>query len=258
MSQGSDDRSRDSQEDGIDSRDDSQASTDQATDDSADDIVLIDGLPVKLRGDGSVDDDDYVLVNGAPIKLRGDGSIDDSQEICSDSDDDVIGSFLDDRIRGLAGADQLRGLAGADDLFGDDGDDIIGGGDGDDALDGGLGRDALIGGFGSNLFRDCADGSRDRIRIRSDQWVVNPLLGSAGNNGDGQRADLIEELDRRDRVVIVGVRTRRLRFERVATTLQGVAYEGIGIYAKGALEAIYLGDDLNRRQLQQITSGELA
>lgn len=251
---GLDDDASDSSDD---SDDDLEDDSPDSSDDSDDDYVLIDGVLVKLRGDGSIDDDDYIIVNGVPLKLRGDGSIDDSQEICTDSDDYVTGSLLADLIRGLAGSDNLRGLLGSDDLFGDDGDDIIGAGGGRDFLDGGLGADLLIGGFGSNYYRDCADGFRDTLRIRSDHYLVNPLTGTAGNNADGQRTDLIEELDRRDRVVIEGVRTGRLRFKGVVESIQGESYSGIGIYAKGVLEAIYLGDDLNRRQLRDLTTGEI-
>ena len=82
---GDDSSSGSSRDDDDDDEDDDDSSSGSSRDDN-DDFVLIDGVFVKLRGDGSVDDsqpgglrDDFVQIDGVFVKLRGDGSVDDSQ-----------------------------------------------------------------------------------------------------------------------------------------------------------------------------------
>lgn len=221
---------------------------DSSSDDSSDDYLLIDGVLVKVRGDGSVDDDDYVLVNGVPVQVRGDGSLDDDSVICTDSDDYVVGSVLSESIFGEAGDDVLKGKGDDDALYGDDGDDSLKGGAGSDYLNGGIGNDLLAGGFGANIYEDCEDGFDDVIRIKSDQ-AFN------GNNANGELADIITDLDLDDALVIVGVETTELTFSETTATIGGQTFNGLGVFANGSLEALVTDDDLTLSQLAEITTG---
>lgn len=217
-------------------------------DDSTDDYALIDGVLVKLRGDGTVDDDDYVTVNGVPVQVRGDGSIDDDSVRGTDGDDEVIGSALSESIYGEAGDDLLKGKGDDDSLYGDDGDDTLKGGGGDDYVNGGTGSDLLAGGLGANIFDDCDDGFDDVIRIKSDQ-AFN------GDNSNGQLTDLILDLDLTDALVIVGVGTDALTFSETSTTINGQTYTGLGVFANGTLEALVVDENLTVDQLAGITTG---
>lgn len=156
----------------------------------------------------------------------------------------VTGTSMDDIIRGLNGFDQL---------FGKRGDDLIHGGIGRDVIDGGSGSDELHGDFGPNTYKDQEDGSKDLIAIKSDQHLTNFLYGKAGNSPNGEKADFIEGLDATDEIKIIGVATKDLSFKD-AITAKGVS--GIGIYAKGTLEAVYSGENLSLGEISQMTSGD--
>ena len=146
----------------------------------------------------------------------------------------------------------MRGLAGWDVLYAQGGDDLIHGGNGRDIISGGSGADELHGDFGRNTYLDQADGSIDLIAIKSDQHLVNWWFGTAGNNADGYKADVIERLDAHDQIKIIGAATEDLTFRQAS--IHG--FSGIGIFADGAIEAIYTGGDLSAQQLQSMTSGD--
>jgi Ca2+-binding RTX toxin-like protein len=159
-----------------------------------------------------------------------------------------IGSLL----MGGNSNDQLWGKAGWDILDGGAGNDLIRAGNGRDIIIGGLGADELHGDFGWNTYKSEKDGFTDLIAIKSDQSLVNWLYGKAGNNPDGAKCDIIEGLDAIDKIKIIGCATSDLSF--AGTTAKGLA--GIGIYAKGALEALYTGGDLSLSQIQAMTTGD--
>ena len=92
------------------------------------------------------------------------------------------------------------------------------------------------------LFRSEKDGSSDLLVVKSDQWLENWMYGKAGNNPNGEKCDIIEGLDPIDQIRIVGADTSDLTFSAGASA-HGLT--GIGIYAKGALEALYTGSDLS-------------
>ena len=158
-------------------------------------------------------------------------------------------------LNGDAGNDILWGRAGWDVIDGGDGDDLVRAGNGRDIITGGNGRDELHGDFGWNTFTSSIDGYSDLIVIKSDQYLVNPLFGRADNNNDGSKCDVIEGLDAFDKIKIIGVKSADLSF-RANVTTKGVT--GIGIYAKGALEALYIGGDLTIAQITQMTAADLA
>ena len=105
--------SRDDDDD--DEEDDDDSSSGSSPDDN-DDFVLIDGVFVKLRGDGSVDDSQpngLIRANGG-FKLRGDGSIDDSQP----GGLRIVGTLKDDQIIGTGVTrESLIGRKGSDDFI---------------------------------------------------------------------------------------------------------------------------------------------
>ena len=112
---GDDSSSGSSRDDDDDDEDDDDSSSGSSRDDN-DDFVLIDGVFVKLRGDGSVDDSQpngLIRANGG-FKLRGDGSIDDSQpgELW------IVGTRKDDQIIGTGVTrEYLIGRKGSDDFI---------------------------------------------------------------------------------------------------------------------------------------------
>lgn len=156
-------------------------------------------------------------------------------------------------LSGGSGNDEINGRAGWDILDGGDGDDLIHGGNGRDILSSGTGRDELHGDFGWNTYRPERDGVSDLIAIKSDQVLTNWLYGTAGNNADGSKCDIIEGLDAIDRIRILGVATSQLSF---SDNINAKGVHGIGIYGAGALEAIYTGGDLTLSQITQMTSGD--
>jgi subtilisin-like proprotein convertase family protein len=151
------------------------------------------------------------------------------------------------------GDDQLFGRMGWDFLSGGVGNDLIRAGIGRDTISGDAGSDELHGDFGLNTFKSEIDGSIDLLVIKSDEWLVNPLSGTAANNPNGQKADILEGLDSYDQIKIVGVSTSEISI-RSNSTAHGSS--GIGIYAKGALEALYTGNNLSVAQITAMTSGD--
>ncbi len=96
-SSSSDDSPSSSSRDDDDDDDDYSSSGSSRDDD--DDFVLINGVPVKLRGDGSIDDSqpDGLIRTSGGFKLRGDGTIDDSQRgsvriVGTPKNDTIIGT----------------------------------------------------------------------------------------------------------------------------------------------------------------------
>jgi hypothetical protein len=162
---------------------------------------------------------------------------------------DIFGSV----IQGGKGNDVIMGKAGWDILDGGGGNDLIHGGNGRDIITGAAGSDELWGDFGWNTYKSEKDGFSDLIAIKSDQFLVNWLYGKAGNNPNGEKADIIEGLDPNDQIQIVGAATADLTF---VGGVSGHGVLGIGIYAKGALEAIYAGGDLSVAQIQGMTTGD--
>ena len=156
----------------------------------------------------------------------------------------LVGSQQDDVLRGRAGWDFINGLGG---------DDFIRGGNGRDIITGGPGADEIHGDLGWNTYTNEQDGFVDTIVIKSDQFLVNPLIGKAGNNPTGAKADIIEGLDSIDRIQILGVSTSDLTFIDNVTA-KGVT--GIGIYADSFLEALYIGNNLSVTQLSLMTTGD--
>ena len=146
-----------------------------------------------------------------------------------------------------AGDDLLVGYRGADEIYSGEGNDIIRAGNGADIISGWKGNDDLYGGFGRNTFMSEQDGDIDYLYITSDQWAYNYVYGSAGNNPNGTKADLIEGLDSLDRIFIQGVSTSDLTFSEVNGAL--------GIFAGGSLEAVYTGGNLSINQLNGMTAG---
>ena len=163
-----------------------------------------------------------------------------------------------DLLDGGEGADQLFGYRGADFLNGGAGDDELRAGNGRDIITGGAGGDTLYGGFGLNTFEDEADGEIDKLLFKSDQWEENWLYGTSGNSPNGEKADKIVELDEFDEIYVQGVSTSQLTYGFVEHDSRlGETLSGIGIYASGALEAVYVGDDLSLGQIAAMTQGIL-
>lgn len=95
------------------------------------------------------------------------------------------------------------------------------------------------------------DSESDLLVILSDQFLINENYGTAGNNANGEKADVISELDPIDLIKIRGVSSNQLSF--ADTSINGMS--GIGIYADSYLEALYIGSDLSLGQIQAMTSG---
>ncbi|NBU72926.1 MAG: hypothetical protein EBS53_16045, partial [Bacteroidetes bacterium] len=153
---------------------------------------------------------------------------------------------------GNRGDEILSGSAGWDIIDGGDGNDLIHGGNGRDIISGQAGADELHGDFGWNTYKPERDGFSDLIAIKSDQWLVNWLYNKAGNNPNGEKCDIIQGLDQADTIKIIGCSSQDLSFSDA--TAHGLL--GIGIFAKGSLEALYTGGDLSITQLTAMTSGD--
>jgi hypothetical protein len=155
-------------------------------------------------------------------------------------------------FQGGAGNDIVRGRAGWDLLDGGLGNDLIRGGNGRDILGGQSGADEVHGDFGWNTYKTERDGFSDLIAIKSDQWLTNWLYNKAGNNANGEKCDIIQGLDEFDKIKIIGCKNQDLTFSQA--TAHGI--NGIGIFARGSLEALYAGGDLSTDQLMAMTSGD--
>lgn len=162
-----------------------------------------------------------------------------------------------DYISGSTGDDVLKGFRGWDDIWGNAGSDTIIAGNGRDIIWGGTGADRLYGDFGLNTFKWEDDGYQDYIYVKSDQWNYNWLYGKSGNSPNGEKADIIYELDSFDRIAVQGVDTSTISFDFVSHDFVqlGETYDGIGIYASGVLEAVYIGSKLNISQIEDMTFG---
>ena len=122
----------------------------------------------------------------------------------------------------------MIGFRGFDVLEGDGGNDVLRAGNGRDSLLGGLGSDVIYGGFGRNTYAGMRDGSIDHIFFKSDQWAENWLYGSAGNNQDGEKADILQDLDDYDRVFLQGVRDEMIAVNSVTHVFgDGQVVEGL-------------------------------
>jgi len=191
---------------------------------------------------------------------RVNGSLHDYKFVGTSGSDILKGYFGDnfgkDLLEGGDGSDLLVGYRGADTLDGGQGDDTLMAGNGRDIITGGAGGDTMYGGFGLNTFEDEADGAVDTLYFKSDQWAENWLYGKAGNSPNGQKADKITELDSFDRIYIQGVATSQLTYGNASHQSNlDETLSGIGIYASGYLEAVYVGDNLNISQLKLMTQG---
>ena len=194
-----------------------------------------------------------VEVWGAETLRLGDGG----QVFAGDNYSEVVeGGLGDDYFEGGGGDDTLIGFRGFDVLEGDQGDDVLRAGNGRDFLAGGLGSDVIYGGFGRNTYVGMRDGSIDHIFFKSDQWAENWLYGSAGNNQDGEKVDVLQDLDAYDRVFLQGVSDAMITVDSVTHIFgDGQFVEGLGIFAAGYLEAIYTGNDLSDFEVLSLTSG---
>ncbi len=173
-----------------------------------------------------------------------------------DSSSDIKGTNGKDVLTGGSGDDTLTGMRGGDSLKGGSGNDVLKAGNGRDTIIGGAGGDSLYGGFGLNTFEDEADGAVDSLYFKSDQWAENWIYGEAGNSPKGEKADKITELDSFDRIYVQGVASNKLSFGNVSHQSNlGETLSGIGIYASGVLEAVYVGDSLSISQLESMTQG---
>ena len=155
----------------------------------------------------------------------------------------------------LCGSDQTdraQGLAGWDLIDTNGGNDHIRAGNGRDVINGGDGRDQIWGDFGWNTYNGNRDGQEDLIVIKSDQHLENWWYGKDGNSPNGEKADVIEDLDAIDRIRILGVTTEQISVSQASAH----GLEGLGIFADGFLEALYIGNDLNLEQLLGQVDGD--
>ena len=188
-----------------------------------------------LQGSNS----EVLTLESSELDLRGSSS----------THDVLIGNSLDNKLVGVQGADILSG---------NDGDDELRAGNGRDVINGGDGSDELYGGFGLNTFEDSDDGEIDQLFFKSDQHAYNWLYDKDGNSQNGEKADKIMELDPFDEIFVQGVETEELSFGNVVHYSNlGETLDGIGIYASGTLEAVYVGDDLSLGQIESMTQGIL-
>ena len=194
-----------------------------------------------------------VEIWGAETLYLGDGG----QVFAGDDYSEVVeGGLGNDYFEGGAGDDTLIGFRGFDVLRGDGGDDVLRAGNGRDFIVGGLGSDVIYGGFGRNTYSGMRDGSVDHIFFKSDQWAENWLYGSAGNNQDGEKADVLQDLDAYDRVFLQGVRDEMIAVNSVTHVFgDGQVVEGLGIFAAGSLEAVYTDNDLRDFEIKSLISG---
>ena len=205
--------------------------------------------------DSFTDNDLSALIEvwGAETQHLGDGG----QTFVGENYREVVeGGIGHDHFYGGGGDDRLIGFRGFDVLYGDDGDDVLQGGNGRDFISGGLGSDLIYGGFGRNTYGNMRDNSVDHIYFRSDQWAENWLYGSAGNNEDGEKTDILHDLDEFDRILLQGVSDDMITVESVSHMFgDGEVVEGIGIFAGEYLEAVYTGKSLDGSELLSMTSG---
>ena len=143
------------------------------------------------------------------------------------------GDRFDNTLIGGDNRDKIRGLKGNDTIIAYEGDDIVRGGKGDDYLDAGTGSDFITGGFGLNTFANQRDGYADTLLTRVE--------------GDPLKADVYEELDESDKIIIQGAYQNQLSVSQTEN--------GIGIFSDGILEGVYTGNTLNVEQIGDMLLG---
>ena len=180
-------------------------------------------------------------IRGTPLDFDS-GVLPASQEV------EIAGSLL---IGGY-GANRIFGLSGWDVIEAGAGNDSVRGGNGRDVITGGTGSDELWGDFGWNTYLENNDGEKDLLVIKSDQLLENFWYGKSGNNPNGEKADIISELDAFDQIKILGADTSQITINQASAHGQS----GLGIFADGFLEAVYVGTDLDKDQLLAMVSGD--
>ena len=155
-------------------------------------------------------------------------------------------------LTGGDGANSIFGLSGWDVIDAGAGNDSVRGGNGRDVITGGTGSDELWGDFGWNTYLENNDGEQDLLVIKSDQFLENYWYEKSGNNPNGEKADIITELDAFDQIKILGVDTSQITIDQASAHSQSA----LGIFAKGFLEAVYVGTNLNIGQLLDMVSGD--
>ena len=74
----------------------------------------------------------------------------------------------------------------------------------------------------------------------------------ANNKKQGANSiDIIEELDINDQINLISAKNKTISIQETSS----VGEAGIGIFAKGSHEALYIGDDLSLAQLLNMTTG---
>lgn len=161
-------------------------------------------------------------------------------------------------LKGSTTGDVIRGFGGWDFIYGEDGDDLIRAGNGRDYIDGGDGGDEIHGDFGYNTYASQIDGKQDNIVIKSDTKLFNWWLASRGNNNESQRSDIIEGLDKNDKISILGEKTENLYFHEniVHKGLTGISISVLDEETnKLTIEAHYVNNDLSLAQIKGMTTG---
>ena len=131
-------------------------------------------------------------------------------------------------FNGSAKADRLTGASTDDMLAGGGGNDVLTGGAGGDTLQGDVGNDKLYGGAGLNTFDGGA--GKDQMYLQSDGT-----------------ADILRELNRGDKIYIQGATRGGFSV--------GSVDGGLGIFNRGALEAVYTGQGTTESQLLSMLRG---
>ena len=126
--------------------------------------------------------------------------------------------------------DWIHGNHGLDRIFAKGGNDTIRGGHGHDEIFAGTGSDWIWGGIGKNTIAAGGDTDKDKIFVPVDQ-----VQNENGNPG-GVNADMLYDIDHRDRIFIHGEGIPDDSLSFALTSHNGV--DGMGIYANGTLEAL--------------------
>ena len=155
-------------------------------------------------------------------------------------------------LNGGESSQAFYGLAGWDAIDAGGGNDKIRGGNGRDILTGGKGSDEIWGDFGWNTYLGNDDGFKDLIVVKSDQLLENWWYGKSANNPNGEKADIITELDSIDQIKILGAASEDITIS--SASAHGLS--GLGIYASGFLEALYTGKNITADQLSTMISGD--
>jgi serralysin len=141
----------------------------------------------------------------------------------------TAGSAAAETVLGSGGADRVEGLGGDDSVDGSGGDDSLHGAAGADTLSGGAGADVLAGGAGSDHF----------------------VFASAGGETAPGGPDRITDLQRQDRIVLVGLDT-------VAATAPDEAFRFVGSAPFSAPGELRVAWDGEATRLELNTDGDLA